>query len=77
MRPIYRACLLAFVLISAIPAHGAPGGEPALPPQQVEAIRAVGQAVLQAKKSFAPDPEVQELRPQGNQAATEKTNFGL
>jgi hypothetical protein len=60
----YLLFCFAFLALSiSLSARGAPLPDTVqLPPEHVEAIQALGQAVLQAKKSQTPDPEIQELK---------------
>jgi hypothetical protein len=59
------SCLVAFALsapLSAKSAAASDNGVTRLSPEQTEALQALGQAVLQAKKSLVPDPDSEELK---------------
>lgn len=57
------SCFALLAVSLSLPARGTPPpGAARLPPEQAEAIQALGQAVLQAKKSQTPDPEIAQLK---------------
>ncbi len=59
------SCLVAFALSAPLSARGdaaSDNGVTRLSPEQTEALQALGQAVLQAKKSLVPDPDSEELK---------------
>ena len=56
-------CLVILALSTPLLANSVPiSGASRLPPDQIEVIQSLGQAVLQAKKSLTPDPNVEDLK---------------